>query len=69
MIIPNRITPNLESEYLQAIKALAEEVDCPVDEVNKIFSSALRRLGRSARIQDYLIVLASKKVRDALRHH
>jgi hypothetical protein len=59
---------NLEPEHLNAIEALAEEIDCPVEEVNNIYASALGSLRSSARIQDYLIVLASKKVRDVLRH-
>jgi hypothetical protein len=58
----------LEPEHLQAIEALAEEIDCPVEEVNNIYASALESLKSSARIQDYLIVLTSKKVRDELRH-
>jgi hypothetical protein len=58
----------LDSEHLNAIKALAEEIDCPVEEVNNFYSSALESLKSNARIQDYLIVLASKKVRDGLRH-
>jgi hypothetical protein len=58
----------LEPEHLNAIEALAEEIDCPVEEVNNIYASALGSLRSSARIHDYLIVLASKKVRDVLRH-
>lgn len=58
----------LEPEHLKAIEALAREIDCPVDEVNNIYASALGRLRSSARIRDYLIVLTSKKVRDTLRH-
>lgn len=59
---------NLEPEHLNAIEALAEEIDCPVEEVNNIYASALGSLRSSARIQDYLIVLTSKKVRGVLRH-
>ncbi len=58
----------LETEYLQTIKALAEEMECPVEEVDKIYASALQDLKSRARIQDYLNVLASKKVRDKLHH-
>jgi len=58
----------VDLEYLQMIKALAEEIDCPVEEVNNIYASALNNLKSNARIQDYLTVLASKKVRDELRH-
>ena len=64
-------TPNhfkLETNYLQTIKTLAEEIECPVEEVDNVYTSALQSLKSSARIQDYLHVLASKKVRDTLRH-
>jgi hypothetical protein len=66
MITPNYI--NLEPEHRQVIEALAKEIDCPVEAVNEIYSSALGGLRSSARIKDYLVVLASKKVRDTLRH-
>ena len=57
----------LELEYLKAIEALADEIDCPVEEVSSIFVSVLDNLKSSARIQDYLIVLTHKMVRDVLR--
>jgi hypothetical protein len=63
-----KLEPDLEPEQLKAIEALAEEIDCPVEEVYTIYASALENIKSSARIQDYLIVLASKKVRDELRH-
>lgn len=64
-------TPNhfkLEIDHLQAIKALAEEIDRPVEDVSRIYASTLENLKTSARIQDYLPVLAVKKVRDKMRH-
>jgi hypothetical protein len=63
-----KLEPELEPEHLKAIEALAEEIDCPVEEVNNIYASALESFRSSARIKDYLIVLTSKKVRDVLRH-
>lgn len=63
-----KLEPELEPEHLKAIEALAKEIDCPVEEVNEIYNSALGSLKTSARIQDYLIVLISKKVRDVLHH-
>ncbi len=65
------VTPNhfkLENNHLQSIKALAEELDLPMEEVSQIYASTLESLKKSARIHDYLIVLASKNVRDKLRH-
>jgi Protein of unknown function (DUF3562) len=61
-------TSESDLEYLEMIKALAEEIDCPIEEVTNIFASTLNNLKSRARVQDYLIVLASKKVRDELRH-
>lgn len=64
-------TPNhfkLETDQIQSIKALAEEIDCPVEKVNTVYVSTLTNLKSSARIQDFLHVLTSKKVRDELRH-
>ena len=66
MAAPNHF--KLESDHLESIKALAKEIDCSVEEVKNIYFSTLTNLKSSARIQDYLHVLASKKVRDALRH-
>jgi len=66
MTTPNHL--KLETDTLQSIKDIAKEIDCPVEEVNNIYVSILKNLKSSARIQDYLHVLARKKVRDELRH-
>jgi hypothetical protein len=66
MAAPNHF--KLESGHLESIKALAEQIDLPVEEVSQIYASTLESLKTTARIQDYLPVLASKKVRDHLRH-
>jgi Protein of unknown function (DUF3562) len=66
MDAPNHF--KLETDHLQTIKALAEEIDRPVEEVNSIYASILTSLKSSARIKDFLHVLASKRVRDELRH-
>jgi hypothetical protein len=60
--------PKLELGHLEAIKALAKEIDHPVEEVSQIYASTLESLKSSARIHDYLSVLAGKKVRDKLQH-
>ena len=58
----------LESDHHQLIKSLAEDIELPLEKVNVEYISALESLKSNARIQDYLSVLASKKVRDTLRH-
>ena len=62
----NRIP--LEAKDLYAIDKLAQETSHPAEEVTKIYADVLGRLRPGARIQDYLIVLASKKVRNMLRN-
>lgn len=57
----------LAPEHPNAIKALADEVHRPVEEVNKIYSETFEKLSSDARIKDYLIVLTCKTVRDELR--
>lgn len=57
----------LGPEHLRAIEDLASEEGRRVDEVKKLYAIALHDLRSGARIQDYLIVLTCKKVRDALR--
>ena len=59
---------NLAPDHLESIKALAEEIDAPVEEVSQIYTSTIQNLKTNARIQDYVQVLASKIVRDELRH-
>ncbi len=56
----------LEPDHLKVIEALAEEINLSVEEVTRIYASAYERLKTSARVLDYLSVLASKKVRDEL---
>jgi len=57
----------LEPDHLNAIKALADEIHRPVEEVDRIYAETLGSLLPDARIKDYLIVLPSKKVRDGFR--
>ena len=58
----------LEPRHLSAIQALANETHRPVDEVNRIYAETFERLNSNAQIKDFLILLTSKTVREALRH-
>jgi hypothetical protein len=57
----------LKPEHLYVIETLAEETDRPLEEVKRLYVQTLLLLGSDARVQDYLIVLTSKRVRDVLR--
>jgi hypothetical protein len=57
----------LASEDLYAIDQLAQKTGHPMEEVKKIYGDVLARLRSGARIQNFLTLLASKKVRDILR--
>ncbi len=48
---------------LRSIKSLAEELNRPVQEIAPIYEDVLLQLKEQAKIQDYLVILASKKVR------
>ena len=64
-------TPNhfkLEKDIHHAIEELAREIDCPVEQVSSVYDKTLNNLKSKARINDFLHVLASKLVRDDLRH-
>lgn len=58
----------LETDIHHSIEELAKEVDCPVEQVNIVYDKTLNNLKSKARINDFLHVLASKKVRDDLRN-
>ena len=57
----------LRPEHLHDIETLADETNQPVEEVKMLYAEVLLGLGTDARIQDYLLVLTSKKVRNVLR--
>ena len=58
----------LEPQHLSAIQTLANETHRPVVDVNRIYVETFERLNSDARIKDYLVLLTSKMVRDALGH-
>ena len=73
--LPQCITPRqvrrfiyqLRPEHLHDIETLADEANQPLEEVKMLYAEILAGLGMDARIQDYLLVLTSKKVRNVLR--
>jgi hypothetical protein len=57
----------LASEDLYAIDQLTQETRHSMEEVKKIYGDVLARLRSGARIQSFLTLLVSKKVREILR--
>jgi len=55
-----------QARHLDAISALAEETRQPITHVKRVYEAEFRRLKADARIKDYLLLLASRRTRDAL---
>lgn len=58
---------HLEPEDLYAIDQLAQKTKHPPEKVKRIYAAVLVRMRSGARIQNFLTLLTSKKVRDILR--
>jgi hypothetical protein len=52
-----------------SMRAVANDVERPVDEIAQVYESVLEHLKTQARIEDYLPILVSKKVREFYRGH
>jgi len=57
----------LAREHAYAIESLVEETQWPLERIAQLYVSELSRLQTGARVQDYLVVLTSRRVREALR--
>jgi len=57
--------PKLAPVHVYAIDALVQETRQPLGEVAQLYVTELNRLGSGARLQDYLVVLTSKHVRES----
>ena len=49
--------------HLRYIELLAEELDRPVQEITPVYEDILMHLKEQARIQDYLVILTSNRVK------
>jgi hypothetical protein len=56
----------LAPEHVNAIEALMEETRSPLEKIAQLYLAELSKLQTGARIQDYLVVLTSRRVREAL---
>ena len=52
-----------------AIALLAEETQRPLPIVKEVYDAEFARLKDGAKITDYLVLLASRRARDALAQH
>ena len=57
----------LDPQDLYAIDQLAQKTMHPAEKVKRIYVGVISRLRSGARIQNFLTLLTSKKVRDILR--
>jgi hypothetical protein len=57
---------NEQATSLSAIELLARETQRPVDEVRDVYESEFARLKQDAKINDYLVLFASRRARDVL---
>ncbi|MES2353449.1 MAG: DUF3562 domain-containing protein [Pseudomonadota bacterium] len=55
--------------HTDVIESLVKELNCPRKMVKDTYFSELARLKADARVEDFLVVLTCRKVRDVLRHH
>ena len=58
---------SLEKDHTRAVRALADKLKIPVDEVGEIYRGEFDRLAAGARIPTYLGVLAMSHVQSILR--
>ena len=59
--------PAIAPAHVSAIDALVEETKRPMEEVADLYVSELTRLQTGASVRDYLVLLTSRRVREALR--
>ena len=52
-----------ELRHLRHLELLAEELNRPVQEITLVYEDVLMHLKEQARIQDYLVIFASKRVK------
>ena len=57
---------NIEAGNTSVIEAIASATQRPFDEVKRVYEDEFARLRSSARITDYLVVLASRRTRATL---
>jgi len=59
---------DLETSHRSAVQSLAERSRSPLELVERMYRRELAQLASHARVTQYLPLLASRRVRDLLRH-
>ena len=55
-----------EALHQSVVNALAQEIHQPVENVKMVYEVELARLKSSAKVKDYLVLLASRRAREKL---
>ncbi len=53
-----------EESHFNTIEVLARDFGCPVEEIEQLYETELKRLKRNARIKDFLAVLVTKRLKE-----
>jgi len=59
---------NERAVHLNSIKVLANELQRTTEEVSLIYTSVLEDIQKEARVKIFLHILASRKVKELMRH-
>lgn len=55
-----------KSHHLSAMSKLARDLGMPIHEIGALYESVLEEMKKTARVRDYLSILASRKVKEFL---
>ncbi|MFY9268790.1 MAG: DUF3562 domain-containing protein [Candidatus Manganitrophaceae bacterium] len=57
-----------KARHQSAIRMLSRDLGIPAHEIGALYEGVLEELKRTARVKDYLPILASRQVRDLLHN-
>ena len=60
-------SPELEALHLKAMQALATETGHEFDVVRQVYEAELARLQAAANVREFVVLLSSRRTREALR--
>ncbi|HAM51121.1 MAG TPA: hypothetical protein DCP92_10695 [Nitrospiraceae bacterium] len=56
-----------QKQHFRAVQMLARDLSMPEEEVKRLYETMLNCLKERARIKDYLVILASRCVKDVIK--